>query len=78
MALEYDDILKHRGGILNNDFTKKISLNHFETSAKTKSKYYDTDGLGLFLPKHKNKLTILSLNIASLHSKCNDLKQLVN
>jgi hypothetical protein len=78
MALEYDDILQHRGGMLNNDLTKKLNLNHFEISAKMKSKYYDTLGFSQFLLKHSNKLTILSLNIASLHSKHNDLKQLVD
>ena len=37
MALEYDDILQHRGGTLNNDLTKKLNLNNFEISAKMKS-----------------------------------------
>jgi hypothetical protein len=76
MTLNNDDILKHRGGTAQNDFTNTINLEHFEMSNQNKSKYYDTDGLKTFLNKHKNKLTILSLNIDSLYSKFEYLKQL--
>ena len=78
MSIESDNILKQRGGTLQNDLTHKINLEHFEISSKHKSKYYDTQGLSHFLLKHKNKLTVLSLNIASLNSKFDDLTALLD
>ena len=42
------------------------------------TKYYTVEDFSEFLDKHKNKLTILSLNIYSLNSKFDDLSILVN
>ena len=76
MTLNSDLILKYRGGTINNDLTNTTNLEFFEMPTKSKSKYYDTDGLISFLLKHKNKITVLSINIDSLNSKYNDLKEL--
>ena len=42
------------------------------------TKYYTVEDFSEFIDKHKNKLTILSLNIDSLNSKFDDLSILVN
>jgi hypothetical protein len=77
MTLNSNLILKYRGGTRNNDLTNTTNLEFFEMTTKSKSKYYDTDGLISFLLKHKNKITVLnSINIDSLNSKYNDLKEL--
>ena len=77
MSIGPENIPEQWGGTLQNDITQKINLDHFEISSKHKSKYYDTQGLSDFLLKHKTKLTILSLNIASLNSKLDDLTVLL-
>ena len=56
MTLNSEDILRHRGGIQENDLTKIINVDNFELCSKTKTKYYDTEGLHGFLKKHNNKL----------------------
>jgi exonuclease III len=76
MTLNGENILQHRGGSENNDLTNLTHLDFLDLHTTAKSKYYDDTGLKNFLQKHKSKLTILSLNVDSLYSKHNDLKEL--
>ena len=65
MSVNTREFLRHKGGIEENDLTKMINIDISESSISIKSKYHNVDDLKIFLKRHTNKFTILSINIDS-------------
>ena len=78
MSLNAEEFLKFKGGLLRNNLANILHVDHGESPVTVHTKYYTVEDLSEFLDKHRNKLTILSLNIDSLNSKFDDLSILVN
>ena len=68
-----EECLSFKGANDQNDFSNILDLDPDESSAIAKSKYYNVEDVKGFLAKHRNKLTVLSLNIGSLNSKFDEL-----
>ena len=77
MSISTDDFLRFKGGVEQNDFTKILNLCADENTVRAKSLYHNVDDLKNFLTKN-TKITVLSLNIDSLNSKCDKLNILIH
>ena len=74
MSVNIEEILRHKGGLDSNDLTRIINLDTFELqNAGAKTKYYNLNDMNDFLLRHKNQITILSLNIESINAKYEEL-----
>ena len=72
-----DDILRRRGGIINNNLANILNnLNDLETtmSITSTSTYIDTSNINTYM---KDSFTVLTLNIQSLHAKFDKLAQFI-
>ena len=65
MSTNTEEFIRFKGGIDANDLTKITYIDHEETFIIAQTKYYSVEDLKVFLDKHSNKLTILSLNVDS-------------
>ena len=75
-----DDILRHRGGVNNNNLANILNnLNDLETtmSITSTSPYIDTSNINTYMKDFKNSFTVLTLNIQSLHAKFDKLAQFI-
>ena len=78
MSVNTEEVVRHKGGIEENDLTKIINIDISESSINIKSTHHNVDDLKTFLKRHTYKLTILSLNIDSLSSKIYELNILIS
>ena len=78
MSISTDDLLRFKGGVEQNDFTKILNLGADENTVRAKSLYHIVDDLKNFLTKNTKQITFLSLNIDSLNSKFDKLNILIH
>ena len=80
MSISTNDLLRFKGGVEQNDFTKILNLGSDENTVLFGLKHYITMLMILrtFLLKIPKKITALSLNIHSLNSKFDELNILTH
>ena len=79
MPILSEEFLRNKGGVDENDLSRYINLDSFEIQYPgAKTKYLNVEDLKVFLSRHKNILTILSLNIESMNAKFDEFKVLID
>jgi len=75
-----NELLQEFGGLNANNLMEIVKDNDGseEPALLTPSKYYDLDSFETYAQNHRNKFTVLSLNIQSLNAKYEELIVLIN